>query len=260
MVDRKAFNFYRSYYDICLEIPNDQDRHDFLMAVLKYQFTGQESDLKGIAKFAFISQLHSLKRQLAGYESGILGGRPLDVPPKGTETIPLGDISNQVQVQGEEQEKEEVQEQVQEELSTDITKKEKIPFSEIVDIFNRVCEDLPKVVKLSEKRKKSITSLLKSHSLQDIGEVFKKVNESDFLSGRSGNWKASFDWIFNQTNFLKVLEGNYINLNNTTNGTFTATPEPKIGRQTLSDFKRNIEGWVLPKDGDFDEIEPSELY
>lgn len=35
---------------------------------------------------------------------------------------------------------------------------------------------------------------------------------SDFLSGCNGAWTAcNFDWLLNTENFLKVLEGNYKN-------------------------------------------------
>jgi hypothetical protein len=43
-------------------------------------------------------------------------------------------------------------------------------------------------------------------------DIFSKVNESDFLSGRSGKWRASFDWVIeSSTNFLKVVEGTHGN-------------------------------------------------
>ena len=35
---------------------------------------------------------------------------------------------------------------------------------------------------------------------------------SDFISGRNGKWNnASFDWLMNETNLVKVLDGNYKN-------------------------------------------------
>ena len=40
---------------------------------------------------------------------------------------------------------------------------------------------------------------------------FQAVDSSDFLSGRNGAFKASFDWLLKQTNFIKILEGNYDN-------------------------------------------------
>lgn len=91
---------------------------------------------------------------------------------------------------------------------------EKINFKEIAEIFNSVCLNLPNVEKITDSRKKAIEKIIKEYSLEKIGEVFQKVNESDFLSGRKSDWKANFDWILNSKNFVKILEDNYKNLNN----------------------------------------------
>ena len=64
---RKGFKFYRSYYDVASEL-NDKDRLAFYDALLKRQFTGVESELTGLAKFAYISQKHSIHAQVKGYE------------------------------------------------------------------------------------------------------------------------------------------------------------------------------------------------
>jgi len=68
--ERKAFNFYRSYYDIVLEIP-ESERLAFLMGIIEMQFTGKEPELTGMAKFAFISQKHSIVKQIEGYNNGV---------------------------------------------------------------------------------------------------------------------------------------------------------------------------------------------
>lgn len=57
---RKAFNFYRSYWDVAQELP-EKDRLAFYDAVMKAQFTGEFTQLKGMAKLAFVSQQHSIK-------------------------------------------------------------------------------------------------------------------------------------------------------------------------------------------------------
>ena len=64
---RKGFKFYRSYYDVAEEL-NDKDRLAFYDALLKRQFTGVEVELTGLAKFAYISQKHSIDAQVKGYE------------------------------------------------------------------------------------------------------------------------------------------------------------------------------------------------
>lgn len=89
-----------------------------------------------------------------------------------------------------------------------------VPFEEIKNKFNEICSELPQVKSISSKRRIKIATRWKEQP--DINywiEIFKKVQASDFLNGKSGNkWKCSFDWIFdNDTNYIKILEGNYSN-------------------------------------------------
>jgi hypothetical protein len=89
--NRLQFKFYKSYYEIAKEIENDKDKIDYLMAICEYQFTGIEPELKGMAKFAFLSQKHSLDKQVEGFE---FATDPIRIPPKDTpkgypDSIPL---------------------------------------------------------------------------------------------------------------------------------------------------------------------------
>lgn len=66
--DRKGFNFYRSYYDVYLEL-SKADRATFIEALLERQFKGvQPTNLKGMAKFAYIGQKHNIDKQVKGWE------------------------------------------------------------------------------------------------------------------------------------------------------------------------------------------------
>ena len=108
MKNRKAFNFYKSYYQVALEL-SDKDKVDYLMALLDMQFTGTTSrNLTGMAKLAYVSQKHSIQAQIEGYLAKVGG----EVPPTvgGYE----GGI-NAPKVQVQEEVKEKVQVQVQEE-------------------------------------------------------------------------------------------------------------------------------------------------
>lgn len=70
---------------------------------------------------------------------------------------------------------------------------------------------------LAISRERKLRARLRDHpELQFWKDVFGKVWNSDFLMGRNGNsngnWKASFDWLIaNDTNVLKIAEGNYVN-------------------------------------------------
>ena len=96
---------------------------------------------------------------------------------------------------------------------------EKIPLQEIVDMWNSTCTNLPKVEKITEKRKKKIPLRVKEmggwEKAKPILEtIFGKVQQSNFLNGDNNRaWICYFDWIFeNGSNWVKVYEGNYDNV------------------------------------------------
>ena len=89
-------------------------------------------------------------------------------------------------------------------------KEQKFDCQEVADAFNETCVSLPRVTKLTDKRKKAIKSILKKHSLAELKNIFKKVEYSSFLNGSSGKWSgATFDWLLKESNLIKVIEGNY---------------------------------------------------
>tara|TARA_R110000851_G_scaffold28683_2_gene79632 strand:+ start:4046 stop:4747 length:702 start_codon:yes stop_codon:yes gene_type:complete len=66
---RKGFNFYRSYYDVYNEL-EDADKLTFIEALLNKQFLDIDpNNLKGMTKFAWISQYNSIDQQVKGYKS-----------------------------------------------------------------------------------------------------------------------------------------------------------------------------------------------
>lgn len=100
---RKTFNFYRSYWDVANEL-NDKDRLAFYDALMKRQFTGVETDLEGMVKFAYLSQKHSIDRQIEGFENKTK--TPLQGPTEGG--TQGGIEAPTVQLKEKEKEKEEV--------------------------------------------------------------------------------------------------------------------------------------------------------
>lgn len=67
--NRKAFNFYLSYFDVYQEL-NDKDKLLFIDALLNRQFYGVEpTELKGMVSFAYISQKHNIDAQVEGFEN-----------------------------------------------------------------------------------------------------------------------------------------------------------------------------------------------
>ena len=68
MKQRKAFSFYRSYYDLLDELP-EEEKLPFLMAILNKQFLDVEPQLEGLAGLLYRTQKHSIERQVNGYKT-----------------------------------------------------------------------------------------------------------------------------------------------------------------------------------------------
>ena len=45
---------------------------------------------------------------------------------------------------------------------------------------------------------------------ENYNEVLKIITESPFLRGEISDFKATFDWILVEGNFIKISEGNFI--------------------------------------------------
>lgn len=99
------------------------------------------------------------------------------------------------------------------ETAENTEKNKAIDYNEVFNAYHSTCKALPQVKVYSQERKAAIKSRIVEFGKEKLFEVFKLVNDSDFLSGRSENsFKGtSFDWILKRGNFIKVLEGNYDN-------------------------------------------------
>jgi hypothetical protein len=83
----------------------------------------------------------------------------------------------------------------------------------LANAWNQLCDKLPAVREVNPDRRRKEAARLKEHQLTWWRDVFKAMNNSEFLTGVSdGGWKASYDWILkNGTNALAVIEGKYSN-------------------------------------------------
>ena len=117
----------------------------------------------------------------------------------------------------------------------------RIDWKRIQADYSSICADLPGIRGLTEARKTKIRTLLKEFKALKImddltpeeimNRLFHEVQESDFLSGRSGKWTAcTFDWIVNKSNAIKIIEGNYRNKEGVNSGP---------GGSTRAEYQRN---------------------
>jgi len=172
LTKRKGFNFFRSYYDVYNELESDKDKIAFIEALLDRQFLGiKPLNLKGMAKFAYISQTNSIDSQVKGYEdkTGIIL-TPAVGGSVGGDTTPT--------VQVEEKEKVEVKKTIPLSLESDFSKFWML-YNKKVD--SKKCKD--KFIKLSKAEIEKIIEVLPSYVFSTPDIQFRK-NPLTWLNGK----------------------------------------------------------------------------
>lgn len=93
------------------------------------------------------------------------------------------------------------------------TENKKEVFNNFLNIYNEECTNLPKCLKITEKRKVAINKCLKEKIDEEVfREICIKANQSDFLIGENDrNWKADFDFVTRTDKAMQILEGKYEN-------------------------------------------------
>lgn len=175
-----------------------------------------------------------IKPFIDGLSEGVKDGLPEDIKNAIEDAIQDG-ITTASRIQEQEQE----QEQDKEEANASRRFLEKptlglaptsqpkkapgIPFQRIVDIYNaKLGERLGVCRQLNSKRESwlraryhdvsiAIESTDQAEVLDGFGQYYDKIARSDFLMGRKTDFRASFDWIHQSSNYLKIYEGNYEN-------------------------------------------------
>lgn len=106
---------------------------------------------------------------------------------------------------------------------------------DVISQYNTICLSLPKVTKLTERRKRAIRARLKDYTIDEIISVFEKAEASDFLTGRIKEWKANFDWLMKPENFVKVIEDTYINKGNAISNRYDVADRWLAERMAVND-------------------------
>lgn len=110
-------------------------------------------------------------------------------------------------------------------------------FNSLIGLFHRTCRSLPRVEKITTKRKRQI--LARDAEIKRAGgnwaEIFAKVENSDFLCGRKTEFKASLDFIIRSENsWVKIIEGQYDNIKHQGDGSKTETYQ-RLSRSSFDD-------------------------
>ena len=130
--------------------------------------------------------------------------------------------------------------------------KEKATCEQVVDLYRSICVSYPKVISLSEARKRAIRARLKMYSMDDFRMLFEKAAASSFLKGANNrNWSANFDWMIKDANMAKVIDGNY------DDGPWNKHIAKQLSENNtakqLDDFYNMATEWAAQEDGDKDE-------
>ena len=93
------------------------------------------------------------------------------------------------------------------------------PVAEIVEMYNTILPELPQTVVVNDSRKRAIAArwrevvtadkLDRQGGLDFFRWYFEMVKTSKFLTGKSKDWKADMDFLFNPSKFPRVIEGTY---------------------------------------------------
>lgn len=125
-----------------------------------------------------------------------------DLSPNGDNLSPNGEMIN-------EQLKTHIREEEDKANKPEISNKPQ----QLVDRYNAICTNLPKVVRLTDKRRRAVRLIYgKGYTPEQLDEAFRRAQASSFCAGQNDrHWKADFDWLLNENNLVKVLEGKYDN-------------------------------------------------
>ena len=126
----------------------------------------------------------------------------LPISPFGGDLSPNGEMIN-------EQLKTQIREEEDKANKPEISNKPQ----QLADRYNAICTNLPKVVRLTDKRCLTVRRIYsKGYTTEQLDEAFRRAQASSFCAGQNDrHWKADFDWLLNENNLVKVLEGKYDN-------------------------------------------------
>tara|TARA_R110000851_G_scaffold142856_2_gene281679 strand:- start:186 stop:887 length:702 start_codon:yes stop_codon:yes gene_type:complete len=230
LTKRKGFNFFRSYFDVYNELETKEDKVAFIDALLERQFMGgKPTHLKGMSKFAYISQTNSIDSQVKGYNDKM---RKLGKPLIGDDDTPTygGKVTPTLQVEEEEEVKVKVEYLPE--------KTEKVFPMEILNCFDNCLKFFPE--HLHPKNQKTwIDTIEKLNRIDkipfsEIERIVKATREDTF-------WSQNF---LSMTKLRKKKDEVYYIV------IFGEKFKPKeklINRQSQAVIEKNLTGWGKTK-------------
>ena len=197
----------------------------FLHMLLKAYWKDKKIEGKIIPRGSFVSSIKNIAFETALTENEVRSAikhlkSTGEITSKSTNRYTVFTVKKYISYQSTNEQTEEQETSREQTINKPLTTNEEYkereerrrsPFSEIVSLYNSICKSYPKVMKLSERRKKAITSRInQGFSVSDFEKLFYFAEASSFLKGMNNrNWTADFDWLIKEDNMTKTLEGKY---------------------------------------------------
>lgn len=200
MAENKAPSFFHLYldYDEQFRMLSDAQAGMLIKALFSYANDGEEPDFDDLTVKLFFSILKkSMDREFENYQKVCEQNR------KNASARYAAACDRRQEEKEEEKENKDEEENEKE--------NDGASFGEsVLSQFNGICVRLPKVKRLTPKRLERIKEALPHLDGEGFEGLFRRVARSDFLCGcGKKGWKASFDWVMNPDNIVRVLEGEF---------------------------------------------------
>lgn len=116
---------------------------------------------------------------------------------------------------------------------------------EVYDFYNANRNKMPKAEVFSQSRQSAIKGRIKDYGLNKVKDVLFAASKSDFLNGKNAQeWKASIDWILKPTNFVKILEGNFKNIEHGKQSSVNGNQNGRKGADKVDGTSQLLNGQV----------------
>ena len=85
-----------------------------------------------------------------------------------------------------------------------------LEYKQIIESYHRTCSKMNRVQVLDMQRVDLMIERISEYGINKVLDNIERAGKSEFLNGiNDKSWHADFDWILNQQNFIKILEGKY---------------------------------------------------
>lgn len=180
----------------------------------KHQTLDQIEERKNYMK-DYMKKYREKQKQLASGEEKCKDNSK----PNGKVNSKVNNKSNVNSLEGDIDIEEDIEEEVDKDnnsISKDILSSTKVQL--IMDKWNSLGLNQLKAISPDTKRHGMLKKRIKDYGIDAVINAIESIKDSDFLMGRAKDFIITFDWFIKPNNFVKVMEGNYLNKEAISNG------------------------------------------